>query len=194
MESPDPYPPQSYHTLTSSRSIYVDFTGWSQKIIHVADGSPSGATIYTVDLASQKPQMKFFAAGESTTPLATVVVRANSNLEVTIHGHKLAIETKTRLKKEGKYNSPLLANAPFTWKSRSMKVVDFELRDTNAIPLAQFNPQPSWHRRKAGRLDLFGPSVSNGRVMEEIMVTAFALVHSTNIQLEAAAGESGAFA
>ncbi|KAL4900224.1 hypothetical protein BDW74DRAFT_182979 [Aspergillus multicolor] len=188
----DPYPPQSYHTRTPSRSIHIDLTGCAQKAISITEGGPGGAVLYTADLTRRTSQMKFFA-GQSRTALATANVQApNSSISVNMHGHSVTMHITTRLRKEAKYGSPSLQNAPLTWKSRSMKVVDFELRDGNAITLAQFNPHPSWSRRKAGRLDLFGPSVSSGRVMEEIVVTAVALVHSTNLQLEEAAGGPGA--
>ncbi|KAL4924264.1 uncharacterized protein BDV17DRAFT_220150 [Aspergillus undulatus] len=190
MESQDPYPPQSYHTRQPSRSIYIDFTGWTQSHVHVREGGPRGAVIYTLDLTSRDLQMKFFAAGSRTT-LASVKA-SSPDLEATIRGHRISMYIWTRLKKEAKFNSPSLQGASLTWKSRSMKVVDFELRDVNSIPLSQFHPHPSWSRRKAGRLDLFGPSVSNGQLMEEIMVTAFALVHSTGLQLDAATGGSAA--
>ncbi|RDW74276.1 uncharacterized protein DSM5745_06938 [Aspergillus mulundensis] len=187
----DPYPPQSYHTRKPSRSIHIDLTGWEQKAIPITEGGPGGAVLYTADLTRSTSQMRFFA-GQSQTTLATVNAQApNSRIAVNMHGHNITMHITTRLRKEAKYGSPSLQNAPMTWKSQSMKVVDFELRDGNAIPLAQFNPHPSWSRREAGRLDLFGPSVSSGRLMEEIVVTAVALVHSTNIQLEEAAGGPG---
>ncbi|KAL4935333.1 hypothetical protein BDV06DRAFT_228929 [Aspergillus oleicola] len=186
MESQDPYPRQGHHTRQPSRSIYVDFTGWSQRPIQIAEGGPGGAVIYTIDVTGHNLQMRFYPAG-SRALLASVQASA-PNLEATIHGRRITMDIKTRLKKEGKFASPSSHNAPLTWKSRSMKVVDFELRDSNAILLAQFHPHPSWSRRKAGRLDFFGPSVSHGQLMEEIMVTAFALVHSTSLQLEAATG------
>ncbi|KAL4913884.1 hypothetical protein BDW62DRAFT_191669 [Aspergillus aurantiobrunneus] len=189
-ESQAPSPSQSYHTRTVSRSIHIDFNGWAQKQLQITEGGPGGAVIYSADLA-RKFQMKFFT-GTSGTSLATVVNRANSHLEVAMHGQKITIDIKTRLKKEGRYESPSLEYAPLTWNSRSMKVYDFELRDGNGIPLAQFNPHPSWTRRKTGRLDFFGPGVGSGRPMEEIMVTAFALVHSTALELEAATAGTGA--
>lgn len=184
MESP--YPSQSYHTQTPTRSIHVDFTGWPQRVLGITEGSPSGAVIYRLDL-TQNRQMKFYTTSASNTPLATATSRGSTSLDVAINGQRIAVDIKTRLRKEGQYRSPSLHNAPLAWKSRSMKVVDFELRDGNGTLLAQFNPHPSWSRRKAGRLDLFGPSVSSGRLMEEIMVTGLSLVHSTDTQLEAAA-------
>lgn len=183
MESP--YPPQSY-TQAPTRSIHVDFTGWPQRVLGITEGSPSGVVIYRLDL-TQNRHMKFCSAGASSTPLATATSRGSSSLDVAINGQRIAVDIKTRLRKEGQYRSQSLHNGPLIWKSRSMKVVDFELRDGNGTLLAQFNPHPSWSRRKAGRLDLFGPSVSSGRPMEEIMVTGLSLVHSTDVQLEAAA-------
>ncbi|KAL3480528.1 hypothetical protein BJX99DRAFT_220350 [Aspergillus californicus] len=189
METRDPYPPQSYHTRSVSRSIHIDFSGWTQKPVHVTEGGPSGAVIYTLHLTSRNPQIKFVTAKGSPATFATVGFQdPSSELDIQVYNHRITMDVKTRLKKEGTYRSPSLENAPLTWKSRSTKLVDFELRDGNGIPLAQFNPHPSWSLRRAGRLDLFGPSVSDGRLMEEIMVTAFALVHSTTIQLEAAVG------
>ncbi|KAL4806080.1 hypothetical protein BDV18DRAFT_138640 [Aspergillus unguis] len=188
MESQDPYPPQAHHTQTPTRSVHIDFTGWQQTPVKVTEGTPSGAVIYTVDL-TRRPQMKFLV-GTSQTSLATVSVQAlGSSLGVAMHGRNITVDIKSRLKTEGNYKSPSLQNASMTWKSRSMKVFDFELRDSNAVLLAQFNPHSSWSRHKAARLDLFGPSVSNGRLMEEIVVTGVALVHSTMLQLEAAAGQ-----
>lgn len=136
-----------------------------------------------------------FLVGASQTSLATAVVRpSSSSLQVVIHGQNLIMNVSSRLKTEAQYTSPSLQNAPMTWKSRTMKVFDFELRDGNGIALAQFHPHPSWSRRKAGRLDMFGPSVSNPRLMDEIVVTAVALVHSTILQLEAAASGQSASA
>ncbi|KAL2864826.1 uncharacterized protein BJX67DRAFT_383453 [Aspergillus lucknowensis] len=193
LQHQEPYPPQSYHTRNISRSVYIDFSGWTQNSLQISEGGPGGVSIYTVDLTARNPQMKFFVAGDPRIPFATVTLGAfNTNVQVSIHNHSITINVKSRLKKEGVFQSPSLGNAPLTWKSRSMKQFDFELRDGNGIPLAQFNPHPSWALRKAGRLDLFGPSVSSGQLMEEIMVTAFALVHSTNIQLEAATCGAGA--
>ncbi|KAL2826427.1 hypothetical protein BDW59DRAFT_160948 [Aspergillus cavernicola] len=192
MESQDPYPPQSYHTRSVSRSLHIDFTGWTQKPLRITDGGPNGPVVYTVDLTNRKPEMKVFAADEHQAPFATATLNVSSSkIEIQLYNHDITMSVKSRLKKEGIYESPSLENAPLMWKSRSMKLFDFELRDGNSIPLAQFNPHPSWSLRKAGRLDCFGPSVSNGQLMEEIMVTAFALIHSTNIQLEAATAGTG---
>ncbi|KAL3457236.1 hypothetical protein BJX64DRAFT_293314 [Aspergillus heterothallicus] len=192
MQSQDPYPPLAYHTQSATRSIHVDFTGWTQGLLQVTEGGPSGTPVYTVTLTSRRRQMKFSRVG-SQTILATVNLRSlGPVIEASIHGHDIGIGVKTRLKKEGVYISPSLQNATLTWKSQTMKVVDLELRDGNGIPLAQFNPHLAWSRRKAGRLDLFGPSVSDGRLMEEIIVTCFALVYTTIIEHEAAvAGARG---
>ncbi|KAL4865775.1 hypothetical protein BDV12DRAFT_145945 [Aspergillus spectabilis] len=188
METQDLYPPQSYYTRPPSRSVHIDFTGWSQKRLQVTEGGPGGAIIYTVDLTTRNRQMQVFSVEEPHTSFATAILQPTSSIiQLSIHEHNVTMDVKTRLKKEAMFESPSLENAPLIWKSRSMKMVDFELRDANGIPLAQFNPHPSWSRRKAGRLDLFGPSVSTGQLMEEIIVTAFALVHSANTQLDAAA-------
>ncbi|KAL2812622.1 hypothetical protein BJX63DRAFT_240897 [Aspergillus granulosus] len=192
LESQDPYPPQSYHTLSASRSIHVEFSDCTQGPVNVTEDGPGGATLYTVSLTNRRQQMKVSPAG-SRAVLATVDLRGlGPVLEAKIGSHIITIGVKTRLKKEGVYSSPWLQGATLKWKSQTMKVVDFELRDENGIPLAQFNPHPSWSRRKAGRLDLFGPSVSDGSLMEEIMVTCFALVYTTIIQQEAIAAGAGA--
>ncbi|KAL4876447.1 hypothetical protein BJY04DRAFT_199980 [Aspergillus karnatakaensis] len=188
METPDLYPPQSYYNRPPTRSVHLDFTGWAQRQIQVTEGDPSGAAIYNITFSSREPQMKVFPLGAPTTPIATAVLPlSGSVIQLSFYGRNITMGVRTRLKKEGSYNSPSMENAPLMWKSRSMKMVDFELRDANGIPLAQFNPHPSWSRRKAGRLDLFGPSVSTGQLMEEIMVTAFVLVHSANLLLEGVA-------
>ncbi|KAL2831300.1 hypothetical protein BJY01DRAFT_240152 [Aspergillus pseudoustus] len=190
MESQDPYPPQTYHTQNASRSIHVDFTGWTQGPLNVTEGSPSGAALYTMTLTSRRQQMKVSPAGSQTT-IATIDLRSlGPVVQLKFHSHDIAIGITTRLKKEGVYISPSLHGVTLTWKSQTMKVVDLELRDGNGIPLAQFNPHTSWSRRKAGRLDLFGPSVSDGRLMEEIMVTCFALVYTTIVEQEAAAASA----
>ncbi|KAL2796981.1 hypothetical protein BJX66DRAFT_298544 [Aspergillus keveii] len=185
--SQDPYPPQAYHTQNASRSLHVDFTNWTQGPLNVTEGGPGGAASYTITLTSRRHQMKFSPSG-SQNCFATVDLRTmGPAVESNIHSHNVTIGVKTRLKKEGVYISPSLQGATLVWKSQTMKVVDLELRDGNGIPLAQFNPHPSWSRQKAGRLDLFGPSVSNGTLMEEVMVTCFALVYTTIIEQEAAA-------
>ncbi|CEL00472.1 hypothetical protein ASPCAL00072 [Aspergillus calidoustus] len=185
--SQDPYPPQAYHTQRASRSVHVDFTNWTQGPLNVTDVGSTGAAVYTVTLTSRRQQMKFFPSG-SQSYFATVDLRTvGPTVEANIHNHNVTIGVKTRLKKEGVYISPSLQGATLVWKSQTMKVVDLELRDGNGIPLAQFNPHPSWSRLKAGRLDLFGPSVSSGTLMEEVMVTCFALVYTTIIEQEAAA-------
>ncbi|KAL5333132.1 hypothetical protein BJX70DRAFT_406533 [Aspergillus crustosus] len=188
METQDLYPPQSYYSRPPSRTVHVDFTGWTQRHLQVTEGGPGGALAYTVKITTREPQLQMFTLIEPNVPLATATFNpSGSTIQISIHRHKFPIDVRARLKKEGKFESPTLQNAPLTWKSRSMKMVDFELRDGNGIPLAHFNPHPSWSRRKAGRLELFGPSVSTGQLMEEIMVTAFALVHSAILQLEAVA-------
>ncbi|KAJ0417506.1 hypothetical protein BJY00DRAFT_200222 [Aspergillus carlsbadensis] len=185
--SQDPYPPQAYHTQSASRSVHVDFSNWTQGPLNVTEGSPDGVATYTITLTGRRQQMKFSPSG-SQSCFATVNLRTmGPTVEANIHSHNVTIGVKTRLKKEGLYVSPSLQGATLVWKSQTMKVVDLELRDGNGIPLAQFNPHPSWSRRKAGRLDLFGPSVSNGTLMEEVMVTCFALVYTTIIEQEAAA-------
>lgn len=120
-----------------------------------------------------------FKSKETEAEFGTVILRSMTpTVEISLHGQALNLSVGWKLSTDVTYTSLMLPNTRFRWKSKSnWKMFDLVCWDEeDAVPVAQF-VSSCWSFKKAGKIELFGPKVSEGAVVDEILVVGLALVH-----------------
>lgn len=167
------YPPHAHHTQAPSVMLHVRYESWRTSDIHIL-GADNATTLYTLKLHLRKPQMIINSASTNATIATVTFPSFSSRIDTTVHGSPIALTSRGLLKNGHTWSSPALGNMDLAWKTKALSS-DLECLDEQGVPVARY-VFPHMSLRKAGRFELYGPEVTRGAVMEEILVMGLAMV------------------
>ena len=175
---------------TTGRVLHVVYTsGWLTKL-QVLESDKTTA-LYECDTNRLKRPDMIMRSGADNSEMGTVKIHLfKSRIETYVHGQHIPLNSGGMLKGSYSFTSPAFQNATLTWQPRrKMDPLDMVLLDDQAMPVARFLKGEYYGLKKAaGQIELLGNSAGNQAMMDEIVVTALAILQLRQIQMRGALG------
>ncbi len=166
---------------------------WLRKI-HVLDSDKS-TLLYDIETNRLKRPDMIIHSGTNNDTIGTVKIHAfKTRIETCIHDQDIELTAGSWMKGDYSYESRILQNSKMTWEpQRKLQPLDMVLLDDKAMPVARFIPT-DFAMKKAGKIELIGESANDPRVVDEIVVTALAIMQFRHIQQRGAMAATAASA
>ena len=183
-----------FASSSKTRLLHIYHTNWSSSKFNVIDSDKS-TILLSIDCHMRKPHMRIHLGdSHETDSFATVNFRSwKSDIQISINSHDILLTTKTWACSHGyDYTSPTF-NGNMRWKPRSKwDALKMELLAEDGTIVARFEPS-NWAKKKCGKLELTEAAMSDEKRMQEVVVTALAVMkYRINQRNSAAAAGGGA--
>jgi hypothetical protein len=163
-------------TSLSSRLLHVYCEGTIHFTIYVTNADKT-SRLYAVETHLRKPHLKFHSLLSNSAIGTADYHTFKTRIDTTIHGHSVSLNTKGSLKPGYTYMSPAFSNSQMFWEQRSKcNDLNLVLLDDKAMPVARFE-SVNWSVKKFGKLELLNSCLGDDKMVDEIVVTAIALVY-----------------
>lgn len=181
-------------TLTTARTLHVYYGSGHFRSVHVVDENKS-TPVYNVDChhkwLKSYPTLNIRSAFNNTE-LASISYHGwKARIDAIISGQPVILTTKGFGRVNFSYDSPALSGARVTWTAQKrLDELNMVLLDDKAMPLARFLPAGlSW--KKCGRLELLNTAMTSPQLMDEIAITALAIMVYRHVERQNAAVAAG---
>lgn len=167
---------------SSDRLLHVYYEDkWLRKI-HVLDSDKS-TLLYDVETNRLKRPDMIMRSPTTHETMGTVKIHAfRTRIETCINDQDIEMTMGSWMKGDYSYESRALQNAKMTWQpQRKLQPLVMVLLDDKAMPVAKFIPV-CFAMKKAGKIELLGEAAHDSRVVDEIVVTALAIMQYRHIQ------------
>ena len=177
---------------TSNRLLHIYYDDkWLRKL-KVVD-SDKTTLLYDVETNRMRRPDMIMRRGDSNDTIGTVKIHLfRTRIETYVHDQHLQLTSSSCMKGDYSYTSPALQNTTLTWQPRrKLDPLDMVLLDDKAMPIAKFSPT-YWAKKKTGKIEFLGNHANDQSVMDEIVVTALAIMQFRHIQMRGAAAGAAA--
>ncbi|RMZ89893.1 hypothetical protein DV736_g2880, partial [Chaetothyriales sp. CBS 134916] len=172
-----------------TRLLHIYYDDWMMRKARVID-SDKATQLYRIEAKTCKPQMRIYHAASSpssrpsssssadTQQFAEVVFPywTCTRIDVVLDGQTMALSLNSMWRSARSFTSAVTGQR-MTWKrygGMMANPLNLYLADEQGNTVARFLPV-NWAKRKAGKLELQGAAAENGPLMDEAVVTGFAV-------------------
>jgi hypothetical protein len=152
--------------------LHVRYESWRKNELCILDAD-NNTTLYTIKLQMRKPQMTIESISTKATTGTVIFHTLTNRIETTVHNSPITLTSRGLLKNGHKWSSSRSGNVDMTWITNRGNF-NLVCLDEQALPVARFI-FPNWSLRKAGTFEILAPEMSQGAVMDEIIVTGLAM-------------------
>ena len=167
---------------SQNRLLHIYYADkWLRKV-HVLDSDKS-TLLYDVETNRLKRPDMIIRSAMTNETIGTVKIHAfRTRIETCIHDQDIELSMGSWMKGDYSYESRVLHNAKMTWETqRKLQPLDMVLLDDKAMPVCKFIPV-GLTMKKAGKIELLGEVTRDPRMLDEIVVTALAIMQYRHIQ------------
>jgi hypothetical protein len=172
-------------TTTRSRSVQVHYDSYwnAHTTVHVKDSQQPTTDLYTIETRHRKPQMNFLSNGANVASADWPTF--SSNISLTVRGHNIKLESH-QLGRKYSYTSPTTGQQMMWRPRRKVDDLNMVLLNAQGLAIASYQPRYSASTRQ-GTLEILPESCGSGKLVEEVMIAALAIIHFKEAQRMAAA-------
>ncbi|KAG8528782.1 uncharacterized protein KY384_006470 [Bacidia gigantensis] len=187
--SPEVYPPQSHHQPVTSRVLHLHHDGSpfskSKTVYDVDEKIP----LYAIDLHRfEKPQIVIRSAATSKTIGEVTFTMLPRKVTIAMQGVSFELKSRGMFKSGYTYTSPAAQSKMLTWEKESLGSADLVCTDDKGLAVARLDVS-MFSRSKRAKLELVG--ATDGPLMEELLVTAFAYSELRRRRRNSSSGGAG---